>query len=105
MNNLRAAVNALRSLFDPESSAPVIWEPLETDQNASIKRELIAKSEIVLSAGSAALKGEKYKPFEFGDAEFEAIEQLLSEDVEQKDFFALASASKRVAVFLSEAVI
>ncbi len=102
MNRLKQEVEVLRRLFDPEAQKPngtVMWEPLDNDPHAQFKKDLLDKAGSVLIAGDRSLSGSTYTAPEFGDSEFDAVEQTLSSDPSDSDdraYFELAAACEAV---------
>lgn len=99
MNQLEQDMTVLRRLFEPWNTARngiVIWKPEASDQNATIKRNMIQKARDIIAAGDNALAGASFTMPGYGESEFKAIEDSLVSDHEQRDFYALAVACHRV---------
>lgn len=94
----------LRRLFEPCLTAPhgpVIWAPEESDPNRQFKRNMIAQAIQVLAAGDGALAGGSFEVPEFGESEFDAVQETLLTDPEENQFFELAVACKNVVQSLA----
>lgn len=105
MTQLEHDMNVLHRLFEPWLTAPqdtVIWAVEESDPNAHIKHDLIAKANQVLAAGDNALIGARFEVPQFSESAFSAIAEALATDPEERDFFELAEACKRVAQSLAQ---
>lgn len=96
---LQQEMTVLRRLFEPWNTGwgdTVIWEPEASDLNAQFKRDMIGKARDVIAAGESALAGTSFKVPEFAESEFDAIEESLGDDHEQRNFYELAVACGRV---------
>ena len=108
MSNLASAVETLRKLLTAEpgySNATVIWEPKKSDASFEFKRDIIAKAEQILMTGEAALADRHPKTTEFGDADFNAVEQALVNDAEQQAYYELALACEHVIRLIRQTAI
>ena len=104
MTHLEQEMTVLRRLFEPWNTSPsgiVIWEPEASDPNAKFKRDVIGKASEVITAGDSALAGASFNVPQFGEPEFDSIQESLANDHEQSAFYELAVACDRVVQSLA----
>lgn len=95
MGVLENAVDDLKKLFEPERTKPygtVIWEPLDSDENAPFKLKVIDEAMNILIHGEKVLSGESVVLSIPRTIEINKIETELISDTEQKSYHELAEA-------------
>lgn len=108
MTRLEQEMATLRLLFEPWNTAPhgtVIWEPEASDPNAQFKRNVIAKAVEVIAAGDNALVRASFKIPQFGEPDFDAIQDALAADPEERNFIELAAACESVVRSLARVTV